>query len=203
MMVETRRIGLTFPSERLSRDRQKAIVRAAGAERIIHVGIDCKDWRALSQAVRQGDTIYPAALSMMPTARTKDDVAPVDQVGEILAEFAHLGVTIHEALTGRSSDNREQRVRMMTEAIRNIRGGGRQLPKGSFSRGRPPADCSEVLAEAGKIWRSRAYSTNEAAVAHMPPCKDPKTGEPIAWTIERAYREFEASGRPFPKRKRK
>jgi len=203
MLVDPTKIGLTFPSDRLSRQRQEDVVRAAGASRIIHVGVDCPSWRDVVRITRQGDTVYIAALSMAPTARTKDDVPPADQPGEIIADFTAYGVTIHEALTGLRSDDREQRRQMLAEAARNIRGGGRQLPRGAFKRGRPAADCTAVLAEAKRIWHSRSYLTNKDAVAHMPPCKDVATGKPIKWTAERAFREFKASGRPFPKRKRK
>lgn len=202
MLVDKTQIGLTFPSARMPRARQEVLIRAAGATRIIHVGVDCASWRDVVRITRHGDTIYVVALVLVPTARTKDEVSPADQPGEIIADFGLHGVTIHEALTGLRSDDRDQRRQMLKSAAKGIRGGGRRFPEGVRERGRPSADCSAVLEQCRKIWTSRAYATNDDAVAHMPPCVDRGTGEPVPWTTERAYRAFKASGRPFPKRRK-
>lgn len=204
MVTPTQRIGLTFKFPRLPRERQEAIVRACNVDRVIHMGAEPhKTWRDLIRETVVGDTLIPVALVAMPTERKRGGVAPTDQVGELLAEFGYYGVVIEEALTGRRSDSPADRPVMIREAVRGIRGGGRQLPVGSFERGRPAADCSAVLEAARAVWKSRDYSTNDAAVAHMPACKDARTGADIPWTKARAYDEFGASGRPWPKRKRK
>lgn len=203
MLVDKTQIGLTLPSTRMTRARQEVLVRSAGASRIIHVGVDCASWRDVVRITRHGDTIYVAALVLVPTARTKDEVSPADQPGEIIADFGSHGVVIHEAMTGLRSDDRDQRRQMLKAAAKGIRGGGRRFPEGARDRGRPGADCSAVLEQCRTIWRSRAYATNPDAVAHMPPCVDKMTGGPVPWTTERAYRQFKSSGRPFPRRRRK
>lgn len=203
-MTQLRTIGLTFDSRRLSRERQEQIVRAKGATHIIHVGTSAvKTWRDLPRETVPGDTVIVAALVLMPTPRTTDAVSPTDQPGEILADVQAMGVVLIEALTGRRSDNREDRRRMIVEAARGIRAGHRSLPKGAFYRGRRAADCSAALEQARQIWHSPAYSTNAAAIAHMPPCRDPITGRDVPWTFGMIReRGFGPSGRPFPKRRR-
>lgn len=202
-MVQIRTIGLTFPSDRLTRERQEAIVRAAGAEHMLHVGSPAMPtWRDLPRETVPGDTVIVAALVLMPTHRAKGDVPPADQPGEILADIQAMGVVLIEALTGRRSDDREDRRAMLAEAARGIRGGGRELPKGVFPRGRRAADCTEVIDQARQIWQSRDYATNTAAIAHMPPCSDSITGAEIPWTAEMVRDRLGPSGRPFPKRRR-
>lgn len=202
-MTQLRTYGLTFDSRRLSRERQEQIVRARGATHVLHVGEGViKTWRGLSAETQPGDTVIVAALVLMPTLRTTDTVSPTDQPGEILADMQAMGVTLIEALTGRRSDNRKDRQRMIAEAARGIRAGHRSLPTGTFSRGRRAADCSAVLEQARQIWHSRDYASNGAAIAHMPPCKDPITGQDVPWTFGMLReRDFGPSGRPYKRRR--
>ena len=193
--MDKSRAGLVFKSARASRDVQEAALRKAGAEWIVEVGKAPETWREAVRAVRDGDTVYIYALSIVPTKRGDDDLTPSAQVVDFLSEVHERGGYVVEVYTGRNSKDKAQRAAMKAEGVKAVRAGTRKLPKSGRSRCRPPVDWSdEVKAEAKRVWFSRDYPTNKIAAKHLPK----------GVTAKKAWEWFKASGRPYKKqRKRK
>jgi hypothetical protein len=191
--MDKSRIGLICISPRATRERQEEALRKAGAEWIVEIGRQHKTWRDAVSVLRPGDVLDIYALSLLPTKRGADDLTPTAQLGEILIQVHDRGAELREAYTGRSSRDKKQRQAMVKDAQTALRRGSRALPDIGRGRGRPAKEFpADVLAEAKRVWFSRDYATNLAAVKHLP------QGVNMKW----AFRLFGASGRPYKSKKR-
>lgn len=193
-MLDKSRIGLIFKTPRASREVQDSALREAGASWIVEIGQIARTWRMAVTAVREGDLVFIYALSLVPTKRGQDELSPSAQVADFLVEVHERGGIVVEVMTGRKSNDRSARRKMIAEAHKALRRGSRALPAIGRKRGRPKLVWTDdQLDTAKRVWLSRDYTTNAAAAKHLPK----------GFTAKRAWELFGPSGRPFTKRKRR
>lgn len=175
--------GLVFPKMPVKAETQEALLREAGAQRIVTVR---GSWRSLFRGVRDirdGDTVYFVSLNFIPTMRGDDELPPALQAQEFVHELGRCGAVGIEVHTGRRTDKKDERRAMVKTAAGSLRQGKRTPPPGFKKRGRPPV---KVKPEWVKMWKSRDYATNKEALEAM--------GNPFGMT--RAIGLLGPSGRP-------
>lgn len=191
MSVDKAQQGWTFEFSRMKREEQEARLRDAGAQHIIHIGKDCPSWREAVRVVRPGDTIRIVALVMLPMRKGVKMRSSV-QIPSALTEIMARGGVLVETHTGRTSADTKKRDAMLAEALAAIRSGGRPLPRGFTSPGRPRKHFSpEQIEVARTAWFNRDYATDIIAAKYA------------GMSREMCKRRWGKSGRPWPKRKRK
>lgn len=163
-------LGLILSSPRASRELQDTRLRAAGAARIVEIGVLPKTWREALAAVRDGDTVYVYALSFLPTKRGQDELMPSAQVADFLMEVHERGATVVEVVTGRNSRDRKQRRGMIGDAVKELKRGTRRPPSTGKEAGRPKTEwpSEKVHQQAISIWNSPHYVSRKAATENMP-----------------------------------
>lgn len=160
--------GLIFPQGSIKPDTQEALLREAGATRIVTVK---GSWRGLFRGVRdirEGDTVLFVALAFVPTARGDDELAPSVQASEFVSELHRAGAVGIEVYTSRSTAKTEERRAMVREAAAALRNGSRRPPAGYKKVGRKGITLTaEQKRDWGRIWKSKDYATNDDAIEAM------------------------------------
>lgn len=193
--MDKSQIGVICKSPRATRERQLTALREAGAQWFAELGRYPKTWRDVVNVVREGDTVFIYALSLVPTKRGEDELPPSAQVSEFLMEVHERGGVVVEVYSGRKSSDRKARRAMVADAHKALKRGSRALPPTGRGRGRPALTFTlEQIAEAKRVWTSPDYATNVIAKKYLPK----------GFTLRRCWDLWGASGRPFkPRRKGK
>lgn len=191
-MIHTK-LGLIFPQGSIKPEGQEQMLRDAGALRLVTVK---QSWRSLFRGVRdirEGDTVLFVALSFVPTNRGGDELAPSVQAAEFVHELERAMAVGIEVYTGRSTAKTDERRAMVREAAAALRNGSRRPPAGFKKVGRKGITLTAgQRKEWSRIWKSKDYDTNAAALAAM--------GEPFNSVT--ANKLFGPSGRAPGPRKR-
>ncbi len=196
MNVDKSKIGLVLPQSIISQERQRDILKGAGASHLVTP----KDWRRLfmgtAGTIRAGDTVWFAHLSAVPILGATDELSLSAQASEFLHSLRGVSAVGIEAITGRKTSDLKQLRAMLRDAELTLRSGGpRRPPKGYAGKpGRKSATPKgEDFERMKEIWLSPDYSTNAAALRAMR--LEIVESTAIAW--------FGPSGRPVGPRKRK
>lgn len=198
MVVDKSKIGLVFNFPGVSRERQEAELRAAGAQWIIQVGKMVPSWQEAVKQVDAGCTVFIVGAPMVPAPRKIVPASRPAQWSSFQSEIHKRGSHIIETRSGLDTRNRKQLLEMNDVTDKLFRKGGNGLPTSGRGAGRPKTDTPDNIRD---IWFSRDYATNAIACKHMPKWQD-KNG-PRPWTVRMCRDRFGESGRPFPQRRRK
>lgn len=190
MVVDKAKIGLVFNFPGVTRERQEAELRAAGAQWIIHVGKMVPSWQEAVKQVCATCTVFIVGAPMVPAPRKIVPASRPAQWSSFQSEIHKRGSHIIETRSGLDTRNRKQLLEMNDVTDKFFRRGGNGLPTSGRGPGRPAATAT---ADIERIWKSRDYATNEIACRHMPD----------GWTPRMCRDRWGPSGRPFPKRKPK
>jgi hypothetical protein len=198
MVVDKSKIGLVFNFPGVTRERQEAELRAAGAQWIIQVGKMVPTWQEAVKQVDAGCTVFIVGAPMVPAPRKIVPASRPAQWSSFQSEIHKRGSHIIETRSGLDTRNRKQLLEMNDVTDKLFRKGGNGLPTSGSGAGRPAAKSDDAIKA---IWFSRDYSTNEIACKHMPMWES-KSG-PQSWTPRMCRDRWGVSGRPFAKRKKR